>query len=353
MSALTDATRTGAPTPEPTGAQVPALPAVEVTVLVPARDELGSIERCLDSILAQQGVDFEIVVVDNGSTDGTAELLAARADRDPRIVVVHQPEPSIPLSLNAGLARARGRWLVRVDAHSTISDGYLAHAAKRLREGRWAAVGGRKTAVARTSRGRAVAAVLNSKLAVGGSTYHWGTEEQVVDHVPFGCYPTELVRQLGGWDTEIANNEDFEFDQRLRREGEILFDPALTIDWDSRESVGALYRQYRRYGSGKPGVAVRHPRSLRLRHLAPPLLVVYLVGAAVVGLRRPGVALAAVVPYAIGVTAVGARIGRSAPPGADRAAIPLALAAMQVGWGVGFWRGATALLRRAGSRRNA
>lgn len=351
MSALTETAPPGGPAPRAQGASTPqpgaAAPTVEVTVLVPARDERGSIERCLGSVLAQQGVDFEVVVVDNGSTDGTTELLEALAERDPRVVVVHQPVPSIPVSLNAGLARARGRWLVRVDAHSTISDGYLAHAVERLREGRWAAVGGRKTAVGRTPVGRAVAAVLNSKLAVGGSTYHWGTQEQVVDHVPFGCYPTELVRQLGGWDTEIANNEDFEFDQRLRRRGEILFDPALAIDWDSRETVGALYKQYRRYGTGKPGVALRHPGSLKLRHLAPPLLVAYLAGAAVLGLRRPGLALVAVAPYAAGVAAVGSRIGRSAPADADRAAIPLALAAMQVGWGVGFWRGVSSLLRRA------
>ncbi|WP_180357747.1 glycosyltransferase family 2 protein [Streptomyces sp. NP160] len=358
MSALTDAARPGSPAHDARaagtrehGAAAPAV--VEVTVLVPARNELGSIERCLGSVLSQRGVDFEVVVVDNGSTDGTTELLEAIAERDPRVVVVHQPVPSIPVSLNAGLDRARGRWLVRVDAHSTISEGYLAHAVERLREGRWAAVGGRKTAVGRTPVGRAVAAVLNSKLAVGGSTYHWGTEEQVVDHVPFGCYPTELVRQLGGWDTEIANNEDFEFDQRLRSRGEILFDPALTIDWDSRETVGALYRQYRRYGTGKPGVALRHPGSMKPRHLAPPLLVAYLAGAAVLGLRRPGLALAAVAPYAAGVAVLGSRIGRSAPAGADKAAIPLALAAMQVGWGVGFWRGVSTLLRRSGARRGA
>lgn len=321
----------------------------EVTVLVPARNEEGSLERCLASVLAQEGVDFEVVVVDNGSTDATPQVLRRLAAADPRVVVVDQPRPSIPASLNAGLARARGRFLVRVDAHSTISEGYLRHAVQRLEEGRWVAVGGRKKAVGRSAAGQAVAAVLNSKLAVGGSTYHWGTTEQVVDHIPFGCYPTALVRELGGWDDGVANNEDFEFDQRLRRHGDILFDPALAIDWDSRESVGALYRQYRRYGTGKPGVALRHPSSLKLRHLAPPALVAYLAVAALVATRRPGLAAAAVAPYAAGVLAVGSRISRDAPDGAARSQVPLALAAMQVGWGVGFWRGVWSLLGRRAS----
>jgi succinoglycan biosynthesis protein ExoA len=310
-----------------------------VTVLVPARNESATIDACLDSVLGQRGVDLEVVVVDNGSTDGTTELLESRARADERVCVVRQPVPSIPASLNAGLAAARGEWLVRVDAHSTIPEGYVARAVARLEENRWAGVGGRKIAVGRSPGGRAVAAVLNSKLAVGGSTYHYGTREAVVDHIPFGAYPTALVRELAGWDESVATNEDFEFDQRLRTRGELLFDPALEIAWHARDSVPALFRQYRRYGRGKPGVAVRHPGSVRLRHLLPPGLVMWLTGAAALAVRRPGTAAAAVAPYLLAVTSAAALISRDAPPGTDRRTMPAALVAMQIGWGLGFWEG--------------
>jgi succinoglycan biosynthesis protein ExoA len=316
-----------------------------VSVIVPARNERMTIDACLDSILAQEGPDLEVVVVDNDSTDGTSELLDARAASDERVRVVHNPTPSIPASLNMAVAEARGEWLVRVDAHSTIPPGYVAHAVARLAENRWAGVGGRKIAVGRSPVGRAVAAVLNSPLAVGGSTYHYGIEETVVDHVPFGAYRTATVRELGGWDESIPNNEDFEFDQRLRERGELLFDPRLEIAWHSRETIGELLAQYRRYGRGKPAVALRHPGSVKVRHLAPPALVVWLSATAAIALRRPKLAGAAVAPYAVAVAVATAVISRSAGPEARRRAIPAALVAMQTGWGLGFWHGLGDLVR--------
>jgi succinoglycan biosynthesis protein ExoA len=324
--------------------------APDVSVIVPARNEVASIDCCLDSVLAQTGCRLEVVVVDNGSTDGMTERLRVRAAADPRIRVLDNPEPSIPTSLNLAVAAARGRWLVRVDAHSTIPPGYVARAVSRLAEGRWSGVGGRKTAVAQTPTGRAIAAVLNSKLAVGGSMYHYGRAETVVDHIPFGAYRTEAVRALGGWDEDVANNEDFEFDQRLRRTGPLLFDPVLEIRWHARESLGELFRQYRRYGRGKPHVIARHPGSTRLRHLAPPALVGWLGAALVAGSRRPGAAALAVAPYVVGLGTAGALISRRLPEGADRRAVPLALVAMQVGWGLGFWEGVVEVVRASRSR---
>jgi succinoglycan biosynthesis protein ExoA len=318
----------------------------QVSIVVPARNESATIDACLDSILAQENVTLEIVVVDNGSTDGTTEKLHERARRDPRVVVLEHRAPSIPGSLNKAVGAARGTWLVRVDAHSVIPPGYVARAVARLEEGRWVGVGGRKTAVARTATGRAIATVLNSPLAVGGSSYHYATAETVVDHIPFGAYSTAAVRELGGWDESIPNNEDFEFDQRIRRHGDLLLDPELEIAWNARETVRDLFRQYRRYGRGKPLVALRHPRSMRLRHLAPPALVLWLATAAVVAVRHPRAGAAGVLSYVVAVSAVGATIARTAPTGADRRAIPAALAAMQVGWGVGFWEGVGDVVRR-------
>ncbi|WP_175471615.1 glycosyltransferase [Geodermatophilus telluris] len=318
----------------------------QVTVVVPARNEVSTIDTCLDSVLVQEGVTFEVVVVDNGSTDGTTEKLLDRAARDPRMTVLRHPTPSIPASLNAALGAARGTWLVRVDAHSVIPQGYLARAVARLEEGRWAGVGGRKTAVARTPAGRAIATVLNSPLAVGGSSYHYATAEAVVDHIPFGAYLTAAVRELGGWDEDVPNNEDFEFDQRIRRRGELLLDPDLEIAWNTRESLRDLFRQYRRYGRGKPLVARRHPESLHPRHVAPPLLVLWLGGSAAVSLRHPRLGGAAALAYVLAVSALGAVIARHAQPGADRRVIPAAVVAMQVGWGLGFWQGVGDLARR-------
>lgn len=312
-----------------------------VTVVVPARDEQDFIGACLDSVIAQDHVDLQIIVVDSDSSDATAAVVQDRQVRDPRIELLRAPGPGISVALNTGLAAARGRWLVRVDAHSTVGPDYVTQAVSRLSSGRWGGVGGWKSGVGVTPAGRAVAAAMSSRFGVGGSVYHYGTHPAEVDHVPFGAYPTALLRELGGWDPAIAANEDFELDQRIRGAGySLLFEPRLVIDWHCRQSVGELFVQYRRYGAGKLPVALRHKRSVRPRHLLPPALVGYLGVAALVALRHPAWSAAAVAPYAGAVAAASLATGRRLETGRERLHLPGAFVAMHVGWGLGFWQAA-------------
>ena len=69
-----------APPPAAPGRRLPA-----VSILIPARDEAANIGAALDSALGQHGIEVEVVVLDDGSTDGTAALVAARAGADPRL----------------------------------------------------------------------------------------------------------------------------------------------------------------------------------------------------------------------------------------------------------------------------
>ncbi len=310
-----------------------------VTVVVPVRDERADIGACLDSIRTQSERRLEVLVVDGGSRDGTREVVARVGCDDPRVRLVDNPAGGIPQALNIGLTAAAADWLVRVDAHSTIPSDYVDRALAHLRTGRWGGVGGRKVATAQTPTGRAIASALGSRFGVGNSTYHHGTRRCEVDHVPFGAYPVALLRRLGGWDETIPANEDFEMDYRIRRSGHrLLFDPTLRIDWQCRETVGRLFEQYRRYGRGKAQVAVKHPRSLHLRHVLPPLLVGYLAGAVLAATRWPRAALG-VAPY-LGAVVAGSLPGglRLREPAAARA-LPAAFMAMHLGWGIGLWQG--------------
>ncbi len=317
-----------------------------VSVIVPARDEEDTIGATLTALRRQDYPALQIIVVDGGSTDGTVAVVERHRAEDPRVELLSNPRQIIPAALNIALASARGRWVVRMDAHSTVESGYVGAAVARLREGRWGGVGGRKDGVGTTPAGRAIAAALGSRFGVGGSLYHYGTTEQPVDHIPFGAYPTDLLRRLGGWDERLVANEDFEFDYRLRRSGAVLlFDPGLKISWRSRQTVRSLYHQYRRYGAGKVDVARLHPASLRLRHLVPPLLVPYLVTAAVVASRRPRLGAALVAPYASGLAVASVRTARTLDDPASRVFVPAAFLAMHVGWGVGVWARALQLLR--------
>jgi succinoglycan biosynthesis protein ExoA len=322
-----------------------------VSVIVPARNEERSIGTTLEALRAQDYRNLQIIVVDGGSTDGTVAVVERHMAEDPRVELLHNPRGITPVALNVALAAARGPWLVRMDAHATVDPTYVGAAVTRLREGGWGGVGGRKDGVGRTPAGRAIATALGSPFGVGGSVYHHGVREQEVDHIPFGAYPTALARELGGWDERLMTNQDFEFDYRLRRSGaRLLFDPALRIDWQSKQKMGEFYQQYRRYGRGKVDVALLHPSSLRPRHLLPPLLVPYLMAAAAVALRRPRLAAAMVAPYAAGLAVASVDAGRRVDDGAARALLPVAFLAMHIGWGVGVWSRGFELLRRRAAR---
>lgn len=322
-----------------------------VTVIVPARNEEQSIGGTLEALRAQDYPTLQIIVIDGGSTDGTSDVVRQHMAADHRVELVDNPRRITPAALNVGVAHARGAWLVRMDAHSTVDPTYVGRAVARLREGLWGGVGGRKDGDARTPAGRAIAAVLGSRFGVGGSVYHHGTVEQEVDHIPFGAYPTELVRAIGGWDEDLITNQDFEFDYRLRRSGHrLLFDPELRIAWQSKETVGEFYRQYQRYGRGKVDVARKHPRSLLPRHLLPPLFVAWLAAAGAMALRRPKGAAAMVAPYAAALTVASVRTARTLDDARARAVVPVAYVAMHVGWGVGVWSRLFSLARERNRR---
>lgn len=86
-----------------------------VAVLMPVRDAAATLEACLDSIQAQSFTDFELLVVDDASTDDSRALVAARAGPDPRIRLLDAPRRGLVACLNEGLARARAPLVARMD----------------------------------------------------------------------------------------------------------------------------------------------------------------------------------------------------------------------------------------------
>lgn len=103
-----------------------------VSVVMGVYNAAPTLVASLDSILAQQGVEFEFIVVDDGSTDATAALLAARAVSDPRLRVVRQSNAGLTRALVAGCALARGRYIARQDADDVSLPGRLRAQAQYL-----------------------------------------------------------------------------------------------------------------------------------------------------------------------------------------------------------------------------
>ena len=111
-----------APVPEPL-----------LSVVVPSYNSQDYLDRCLDTLVGA-GSELEIIVVDDGSTDGTAALAQTYVDRFPgAVVLVSKPNGGHGSAINTGLARARGRYLKVVDSDDWVDEAALAQVLDTLR----------------------------------------------------------------------------------------------------------------------------------------------------------------------------------------------------------------------------
>jgi len=101
-------------------------PGPVVSVLVPCWNAAGSVERALQSVLEARDFPLECVVVDDGSTDGTLDIVRAVAASDPRVVVIALSENAgVSNARNRGLDVVRGTWLTLLDADDRFLPGGL------------------------------------------------------------------------------------------------------------------------------------------------------------------------------------------------------------------------------------
>ena len=98
----------------------------EISVVMGVYNGAGTLPAALDSILSQQDVELEFIVVDDGSTDGSAAILDAAAEKDARLRVVHKSNQGLTRALIDGCARASAPWIARQDADDLSLPGRLA-----------------------------------------------------------------------------------------------------------------------------------------------------------------------------------------------------------------------------------
>ena len=102
-------------------------PTPSVSVIVPVYNAAPYLQDCVDSLLAQRFADYEIVLVDDGSTDGSGAICDELAGKDPRVVVVHKENGGACSARNCGIDHARGAFIVFVDGDDLVTDAHLEH----------------------------------------------------------------------------------------------------------------------------------------------------------------------------------------------------------------------------------
>lgn len=317
-----------------------------VSIIIPCYNEQATIGALLAAIQGQSypADKLEIVIADGFSEDGTrAEV--ARFQRDHpsvRAKLVDNHKRTIPSGLNQAIRESSGQILVRLDAHSIPIPEYVERCVQALETGRGANVGGVWQIVpgGKGALAAAIAAAAAHPLGAGDALYRLGGQARAVDTVPFGAFRRDLVESVGPFDEDLLTNEDYEFNYRLRRRGNVVWmDPEIRSTYVSRSTLQELARQYWRYGFWKYRMLLRYPESIRWRQALPPLFILVLLGTAVAAAVWPqavvGLALAVLV-YLSALLLAGVDLARRhrnamiAP-----LAVPV-LATMHFSWGLGF-----------------
>jgi len=220
-----------------------------VSIVIPCRNEFEFIDKCLDSILANDYPhdQWEIVVVDGMSTDGTRDVVAKYITRFPFIRLIDNPKKTIPAALNIGLANSRGEYIIRMDAHSIYDRSYVSKCIKSMTEYGADNMGGIWRILPRknTVMGRAIARVLSSPLGAGDAHYKTvrDTVPKEVDTVPFGCYRRTVLEAIGGWDERMVRSEDVDVNRRIAKGGgKILLVPTIVAYYYARSNYWQFVR---------------------------------------------------------------------------------------------------------------
>jgi GT2 family glycosyltransferase len=335
-----------------------SVPLPFVSIVIPCRNEARYIQPLLDCILASAYPRdrFEVLVVDGMSDDGTRDVVAEYASRDPVIRLLANPRRITPCALNLGIAAARGSVIVRMDAHADYPPGYVGDLVDWLHRTGADNVGGcwETCASDGSATARGIAAALAHPFGIGNAQYRLGTTRpRDVDTVPFGCFRRDTFERVGLFDEELVRNQDDEFNFRLiKAGGRVVLVPGVVCRYYARRSLGQVARMFYQYGYFKPLVAWKVGRVMTLRQLAPATFVVSLILAGLaapwIGVARiaGGLVLAAYAAVDVGCS-VSLAIRQGVGVGVTAAAV---FPALHLSYGWGFLRGLVALRARARGR---
>lgn len=187
---------------------------IKVTVIVPTRNRCQWLDTSVGSILAQEYGNFEVVIVDDGSTDDTQEVTARLADSEGRIKVVRQSGQGQSAAVNRGLEEATGDVAIMLSDDDVLSPVCLAALAPVLEE---------RESVVVVSGGYDLIDVEGNVIE---SAYTPDTDMKTLlaDHICFpgvgAAFRIDVAKRIGGWNPEYRHVPDYDFWLRMSMEGD-------------------------------------------------------------------------------------------------------------------------------------
>ena len=250
-----------------------------VSVIVVCYNEQTRIGACLDSILAQDFAEpWEAIIVDNQSTDRTAELVAAKAETNPAVVLVRNDTRTLSVGRNVGWRRAASPLVVYTDADCIVPSHWLrtlvhAYRAQKAVDASLAGVGGGNYQPNDTQFYRALNIFLKSPFGNRGSTQTESFDQgRYVDSLAAlnVLYERDALESIDGYDSvhfpRVGEDEDL--NSRLAEKGRrIFYVPGCEVLHFWRDTFAGWRRNMYLYGFGRVKLRRRHPSRAKVTDL--------------------------------------------------------------------------------------
>lgn len=299
-----------------------------ISFVMPVLNEEHYLKRAVESVFAQSCPgETELILALGPSRDKTNEVAKVLKKKyGTKLQLVDNPRSITPVALNLAIAKAKYEVVLRVDAHSELSNGYASLAVEILNETGAANVGGMMIAKGESDFQRAVAYGYNNRVGLGGGSFHVGGDAGPAETVYLGVFRTDVLRDLGGFSETWIRGQDWELNQRIRNSGKVVwFDPRLQVGYYPRKDFESLAKQFFKTGVWRGALTRNAPGQSSIRYWIPPILVLSILWWWPLWV------------YLIGIAAIVA-ISKNTTFGV-KSWLMAVLPTMHISWGVGFWWG--------------
>lgn len=274
---------------------------VTVSIIIPLYNEEKHIDACIRSLVAQTYPleKMEWILADGRSTDKTVEIIERYIDKYPITLLLNEKRLT-PYALNMAIERAKGKYIIRLDAHASFPPEYIERCVHYLDTTDADNVGGIAETEAHGFIGKSIAQMLSTKFGVGGSDFRVGEGNKYVDTVPFGAFRREVFERVGLFNTELLRSEDNDMNARIRESGgKIWLAEDLRFKYFCRDTVGGILKMGMQNGNALFRTLKVNPKAMSPRHFIPFLFLVSLIVAPIACVIFPWLAFAFAVEWGL------------------------------------------------------